>query len=131
MNHSFLELSQILTGFKHLDAKIAEVYYKELHKIIGSPLDKLLDAFDLNVKQQVGDPEALVGKTLWSDPTYKSVCQSIILIWYNSNVVVGGETVWVAQPQVYYEALLWKVIEAHPPALSGGYFGYWRYAPEN
>ncbi len=131
MNGSFLELSQILTGFNNLDAKIAEVYYKELHTLNGSALDLLLAAFDSKVKNQPGDAEALVRTNLWSDPTFKSVCQSIILAWYNSFIVVGGNTVWVAPPELYYEALLWKAVEAHPPAISGGYFGYWRYAPEN
>ncbi len=131
MSTSFLELSQILTGFNNLNAKIAGVYYKELHKLNGPALDLLLAAFDSKVKHQPGDPEALVMTNLWSDPTYKSVCQSIILAWYNAYIVVGGATVWVGEPELYYEALLWKAVEAHPPAISGGYFGYWRYAPEN
>lgn len=31
----------------------------------------------------------------------------------------------------YFEAAVWRVIQAHPPALSGGYFGYWHYPPED
>ncbi|MFI5161380.1 MAG: sugar dehydrogenase complex small subunit [Sphingobacteriales bacterium] len=131
MDNSFLKLSKILTGFNNLDAKIAEVYYQELHSLNGSSLDLLLAAFDAKVRDQPGDPEALVRTNLWSDPTYKSVCQSIILAWYNASIAVGGNTVWVAPPELYFDALLWKAVEAHPPAISGGYFGYWRYAPEN
>jgi hypothetical protein len=130
MNNSFLELSQILTGFEILNPKIAELYYRHLHEINGDALDKLLEVFDSTVKNHTGDPEALVGKFIWSDPTYKTVCQSIILAWYNS-VITDPNKPWIAPPEIYYEALLWKAIEAHPPALSGGYFGYWRYAPEN
>lgn len=131
MSNSFLELSQILTGFNNLDAKIAEVYYKELHSLNGASLDLLLAAFDSQVKNQPGDPEALIRTNLWSDPTYKSVCQSIILAWYNASITANGSTIWVGPPELYYESLLWKAVEAHPPAISGGYFGYWRYAPEN
>ena len=31
----------------------------------------------------------------------------------------------------YFEAAVWRVIQAHPPALSGGYFGHWHYPPED
>ena len=31
----------------------------------------------------------------------------------------------------YFEAVLWPVIQAHPRALSGGYFGHWHYPPED
>jgi hypothetical protein len=31
----------------------------------------------------------------------------------------------------YARGLVWKAIRAHPMALTGGYFGYWHYAPED
>ena len=31
----------------------------------------------------------------------------------------------------YFESLIWRAALAHPPALSGGYFGHWRYPPED
>jgi hypothetical protein len=31
----------------------------------------------------------------------------------------------------YFEALLPRVIQAHPRGLSGGYFGHWHYPPED
>jgi hypothetical protein len=34
-------------------------------------------------------------------------------------------------PATYFGALLWPVIGAHPPGLSGGYFGHWRYLPDD
>jgi hypothetical protein len=34
-------------------------------------------------------------------------------------------------PEDYFEAVLWRVVQAHPPGLSGGYFGHWRYPPED
>ena len=34
-------------------------------------------------------------------------------------------------PSDHFEAVLWRVIQAHPPGLSGGYFGHWRYPPED
>ena len=34
-------------------------------------------------------------------------------------------------PEEYFSGLAWKIIGAHPPGLSGGYFGHWRYRPDN
>jgi hypothetical protein len=130
MINSFLELSKILTGFENLRPEIADIYYKQLSKIYGDVLNELLDIFNSKVSNQDGNPEKLVGDLIWNDPTFKTVCQSIILAWYNSTIDDPKQPL-VAPPEVYYEALLWKAVEAHPPGLSGGYFGYWRYAPEN
>jgi hypothetical protein len=30
----------------------------------------------------------------------------------------------------YFESVLWPVVQAHPRAVSGGYFGHWHYPPE-
>jgi hypothetical protein len=40
-------------------------------------------------------------------------------------------TLQFGSPEQYFRGMMWSVIRAHPPALSGGYFGYWRYPPEN
>lgn len=34
-------------------------------------------------------------------------------------------------PDDFFESVLWRVIQAHPPGLSGGYFGHWHYPPED
>jgi hypothetical protein len=31
----------------------------------------------------------------------------------------------------YFSGLAWSILGAHVPGLSGGYFGHWRYRPEN
>ena len=41
----------------------------------------------------------------------------------------SGPTVLTAED--HFEALMWRVLQAHPPALSGGYFGHWHYPPED
>ena len=37
----------------------------------------------------------------------------------------------IASPEDYFESVVWKVIQAHPPGLSGGYYGHWHYPPED
>jgi hypothetical protein len=31
----------------------------------------------------------------------------------------------------YFEAVMWRAIQAHPRGLSGGYYGHWHYPPED
>ena len=31
----------------------------------------------------------------------------------------------------YFSGLAWSIVGAHVPGLSGGYFGHWRYRPDN
>jgi hypothetical protein len=47
--------------------------------------------------------------------------------------VVGGTQPkpMIASPEDYFESVVWKVIQAHPPGLSGGYYGHWHYPPED
>ena len=34
-------------------------------------------------------------------------------------------------PEDYFDSLIWRAALAHPKGLSGGYFGHWRYPPED
>jgi hypothetical protein len=36
----------------------------------------------------------------------------------------------MASADQYYRALVWEAIGAHPPTLSNGYYGHWKYPPE-
>jgi hypothetical protein len=132
MKKSFLELSKILTGFEDLKEQPGEVYYAILSKILGNDFASLLSEYDKKVKGQKGQPEELVNVHLWSNPADKKICQTIIRVWYHALLTKGADGFdWIAPSEIYYEALIWKAIKAHPLGLSGGYFGYWRYAPEN
>lgn len=131
MQTAFLELSRLLTGFSDLSPAAAETYYTQLLQSDPAQLPQLLGLFSEKLSQ--GPEAAAAAVAEWYQPggMFQPVCQHIILIWYNSAVSWPGGQPWQAPPELYFDALLWKAVEAHPPALSGGYFGYWRYAPEN
>ena len=131
MDELFLKLSEVLTGFNNLSPEAAKLYHQKLSESNAAGLESLLTAFKALLRDPKNDIEERVRQKIWADATLKSVCQSIILIWYNASINPGSGITWQAPPQFYYDALLWRAVEAHPPALSGGYFGYWRYAPEN
>jgi hypothetical protein len=131
----FIELSVILTGYEKLNPRIAQLYYDKLSNVFGEHFSKILETYHEAVKINVNDPELVVRTKIWSDHDMQVLSQEIIKLWYTARLTttnfVTAPVNWVAPQEAYFESLLWKTIEAHPPALSGGYFGYWRYAPEN
>jgi hypothetical protein len=133
MKKIFLELSILLTGYDNLRPEIALIYFNQLEKVYGKDFLGLLRVFESLQKDKQPIVQSFE-KKIWKIPAQQAICQSIVRIWYNANLSVtvnNVTTTWVAPNEAYYEALLWKTVQAHPPALSGGYFGYWRYPPEN
>ena len=126
----FLELSEIMTGFDSLPPKLGALYQAELENLFPAPFKQLLEVFAANKSSDPGNNVEAVGRYIWGDPALQPFAAAVTTLWYNAVLDFGGKK-WVAPPEAYFESLLWKAVDAHPPALSGGYFGYWRYAPEN
>lgn len=131
MDDIFLEISKALTGFTDLSIKAANIYLKQLINNDRDGITQLLNHYREKSRVQADQPVKII-EAIYADSIFlKKVCQEIIAIWYNASIINNGVTTWQAPPEYYFDALIWKAIEAHPPAVSGGYFGYWRYAPEN
>lgn len=131
MPSPFLSLSCALTGFDNLSQQTADLYYNKLKELFPN-IDDLITTYQSNISEVSGDHEQNIRQNIWTNQGFKAICQQIIAVWYNASLTdTNGNVTWQAPPEFYFDALLWKAIEAHPPALSGGYFGYWRYAPEN
>jgi hypothetical protein len=130
----FLALSRILTGVDGLDKNMGRQY---LDRITGSTfepsLQQVLERFRIMgahatselVKQQILNDDAL-------RPT---ICQ-IILLWYTSGMQDPNDPktptiMHYGTQEEYFSGLGWQLIGAHVPGLSGGYFGHWRYRPDN
>jgi hypothetical protein len=133
----FLALSRILTGFDNLDADLGRQY---LDRLNSSPFNPLLSEI-LKRFQGLRDKPDVVGEVkkqiLADDSVRPTVCQ-IILLWYTSTVQDNLGMNPPASPvmrfgtqEEYFSGLAWTIIGAHPPGLSGGYFGHWRYRPDN
>lgn len=137
METSFYELSKILTGWENIQPRLAKLYGDQLARDLGPQIGPLLSTFEHIPRTDDQDMEEAVRNVIWSDNSMQAMCQAIIQLWYTARLDTTALqprlpiVKWIAPLEGYYEALLWKTIEAHPPALSGGYFGYWRYAPEN
>jgi hypothetical protein len=138
MLDDFMALSRVLTGVNELDDDLGRQYLNRLSSGTFQPaLRKALDQFrklrkGATLAQQVKD------KIVAADDLRGIACQ-IVLLWYTSlvqdnldlqNPPASPSFSYGTQRQ-YFSGLAWRVIGAHPPGLSGGYFGHWRYRPEN
>jgi hypothetical protein len=138
MLDDFMALSRVLTGVEDLDVNLGRQY---LDRLASSPfqpqLDEILERFR-GLEKGEKHVEQVKAKIVEVDLLRPTVCQ-IILLWYTSTVQdnLGMDppapslSFRYGTPEEYFSGLAWKIIGAHPPGLSGGYFGHWRYRPDN
>jgi hypothetical protein len=133
MFEDFIALSRILTGVQNLDAELGRQYMDRLASTPFEPaLRQLLACF-----RELTDDDTRVDqvkrKILANDMFRPTVCQ-IILLWYTSAMRDNLTTPLVMRygtPEEYFSGLAWRIMGAHVPGLSGGYFGHWRYRADN
>ncbi|WP_165226244.1 sugar dehydrogenase complex small subunit [Aquisphaera insulae] len=125
----FLCLSEALTGFAPLDRALAEEYLGRIEAAPeGANLPDLLDEFDAIVAAEGGAGAAITARIM-NVPRFQQTAQVVILLWYLGEI--RGQRPAGGRPEHYFSGLFWDVISAHPPGLSGGYFGHWTYPPDN
>jgi hypothetical protein len=138
MLDDFMVLSRVLTGVEDLDVSLGRQY---LDRLVSSPLQLQLSAILERFREFKKDEklvEQVKAKIVEVDSLRPTVCQ-IILLWYTStvqdNLGIGPPAPSLSfrygTPEEHFSGLVWKIIGAHPPGLSGGYFGRWRYRPDN
>jgi Membrane bound FAD containing D-sorbitol dehydrogenase len=133
MLEEFMALSRVLTGVEDLDRGLGKQY---LERLAGSPeqplIQQILERFrKLKAYESVAE---LVKKEIVGDAKLRpTVCQ-MILLWFTS-ATFESETspikLHYGSQEGYFSGIVWTLMGAHVPGLSGGYFGHWRYAPEN
>jgi hypothetical protein len=135
----FYQFSKLVTGEEALSAKLSNVYFEVFHADPAVQTDflRLLDRYAEILNNRNGDPEKSVKDKILGDPALNAITLSIIKLWYlgiiqslttntlNTEPLKGGGYYF------HHEALIWKIAQAHPAGLSGGYYGYWSYKPEN
>ncbi len=135
MLEDFIDLSRILVGINELKAELGRKY---LDRLMSSPfgpqVEEILSKFH-PLKQDAGANvvEEVKSKILTEDALRPAISQIILLwltsaMWQNSGTSINLR---YGDQEEYFSGLAWSLIGAHPPGLSGGYFGHWRYRPEN
>lgn len=140
-HETFLKLSQVLTGEQRLSLALAEEYYDRILRAYPEQLAELLTKFDSlsSSGDQPCDDDQLcdeIRNNIMVVVELAKVAREIIMLWYMSGFRspdenCGEQELGPETPEQYFQGLLWPTIRAHPLGLSGGYFGYWHYPPEN
>lgn len=125
----FKKLSLILTGFENFNEKTIIKFFLKFKKEYSIEFNNLLLQFEEYLKNSTSDNEA-VSKLMNQSETSLNLIRNIIILWYTGEFNKKDKTT-ILEAQDHYNALLWEVTHSHPPGLSGGYFGYWKYKPEN
>jgi hypothetical protein len=126
----FCELSAVLTGEAVVAASTAERHLKTLRDTLGTDqIDAILRRFG-ELKDRGGEIAPAVRDGLVNDPALGPLVRNIILLWYTGLIDTGQGPPALGSQNDYFEALMWSAVGAHPPGLSDGYFGHWRYPPD-
>jgi hypothetical protein len=133
MLEEFLALSRVLTGVEPLDPELGRQYLDRLNSTpYAAPLRQILERF--RALKAGGSLAAQVKRQILGDDALRpAVCQ-IILLWFTSALrdnQTGTITLRYGSQEEYFSGLAWQIMGAHVPGLSGGYFGHWRYRPDN
>ena len=133
MLEDLLALSRILTGFETLNPELGRQY---LDRLTSTPFAPLLRQMLERFRELIPGATlaAQVKQQITGDDTLRpTVCQ-IILLWYTS-ALRDNQAATIAlrygTQEEYFSGLAWQIMGAHVPGLSGGYFGHWRYRPDN
>jgi hypothetical protein len=112
-----LRLCRSLSGFDDISPRFAGAALADLeHRAGPEATDRLLKRF------QDDGIETLVG-----DAAMQPHVRGLLIFLYTG---FGRDGQPSDTPENHFESLMWRAALAHPPALSGGYFGHWSYPPD-
>jgi hypothetical protein len=125
----FARFSMVLTGDNNLPADLARPYFDRAQEQLKDRLNALLGKFDELIKAGK-DPVTAIREDILPDAELGPAAKVVLLLWYIGGIQnTAGDWVMASADQ-YYRALVWEAIGAHPPTLSNGYYGHWKYPPE-
>ncbi|MCG8054918.1 MAG: hypothetical protein JAY94_04470 [Candidatus Thiodiazotropha endolucinida] len=126
----FMGISEILTGFDSLAESIGTDYLKFLSDSFGEqPVIDLLSKYESILD---GDEEVVgaIEAHIMRGDEYSTLAKEIIIVWYTSQYKGPEGELHQGSAENYYNSLIWRVIQAHPPGVSGGAYGHWANSPE-
>lgn len=126
----FMGLSQTLTGFEHLSDGIGRDYLERLLDGFGEQaMAALLTRYDTVIAGDEDITDA-VKTAIMEDQEHSPLAKELIMLWYTAQYKDLTGSLQQGTAAHYYNSLIWKAIQAHPPGVSGGIYGYWAEAPE-
>jgi Membrane bound FAD containing D-sorbitol dehydrogenase len=124
----FFRLSRTITGFPELDESLVPGLLDRLRKTPESvQLERLLSTYT-TLEESGEDVLAGLKKATHDDEQLRALTAMIVIAWYTGDLGTGIRS--PPTEREYFSGVLWKIVHAHPPGLSGGYFGHWTYPPD-
>ena len=126
---TFGKLSEVLTGDDGLDESLTTGLMERLRRETeGVHLARMLKVFE-DILASGRDIEGQVASRIMADGELQALAVNIVLLWYLGDIRRPHAGNPPTEEQ-YFGGILWPLVRAHPPALSGGYFGQWTYPPD-
>jgi len=126
----FARLSSVLTGKNLPNDDLAKAYFARIRAESAPGLEALLKRFAA-LETSNKDIERGVREKIMLDPKLGATAKRILLLWYAGGLPDNNRNWAIESAEHYYRALVWDAIAAHPPTLSNGYYGHWKYPPES
>src|SRR5262249_33663831 len=122
----FFALSKLLVGEESLDREVSDAYLGRIRSAYPDACSALLTTF----RSLAGTPD--LGDALLTEleqhPDQAEVARQVVTVWYTSQFTKPDKSIDPpGDVNQYGSALLWTVIQAHPPAVSTGPYGYWEF----
>jgi hypothetical protein len=126
----FFDFCRIVSNADVAAAVLGE-YRARLEAAFGAELVKALADKTEAIVAAGGDVAAAVGAKIFGDAKLQPLAQQLVLLLFAGATFDAASNTWTfTSSQSYFSALMWEAVGAHIPALSGGYFGHWRYPAE-
>jgi hypothetical protein len=126
---SFVRLSAALVGEETLPDDLAAIYFAQAKADLKDKLGALLTRFD-ELSHGGKDSATVIRDHILPDPDLGAAARVILALWYTGGIQNAAGDWEVVSADRFYRALVWDAIGAHPPTLSNGYYGHWKYPPE-
>ncbi len=126
----FMSLSKILTGFDELNEVIGRDYLIKLSQGMSNEiLIDILKVYKSHISVNDDINNWIKNEISNNDPRRK-LTREIIMLWYTGSFNDASGNTDIGDASHYFNGLMWKVIQAHPPGITGGAYGYWAHEPE-
>ena len=126
----FMSFSRVITGYEELNDIIGKDYIARiLQRFSDQLVVDILITFESILETGV-DVTKLIGSEIINNHARGSLSREIIMLWYTGQFMDENGEIDTGDVSHYFDGLMWKVIQAHPPGMAGGAYGYWAQAPE-
>jgi len=126
----FYVVSIALTGEPALNRSLAGALLSRLKEAPeAAPLPRLLQTFEQILALPSDGHEQAIRDRIMGDAAMRTVAKMIAVLWYTGELRSAAVSALTAEQ--HFGGVVWRIAGAHPPGLSGGYFGHWTYPPDN